>query len=91
MSHSRCHRGRIEVVHFIRQRSGIEMLSAHVVCAEAKFEDLLTKIKNAIWQFAPGLAIRVGRLQDFDPIEWGAYFVYDPGLDEHLKKRGPRF
>ncbi|MBI2923687.1 MAG: hypothetical protein HYY18_21735 [Planctomycetes bacterium] len=83
--------GRIEVVHFIRQKSGIEMLSAHVVCAENKLEDLLAKIKNAIWQFAPGLEIRVGRMEDFDPVEWGPYFVFDAGLDERLKKKGPRF
>ena len=70
--------GRIEVIHFIRKRDGEELVSAHVVCAEDKFEGLMGKIGEAISKFAPALPMKIGPLSDFDDVEFGPYFLYDP-------------
>lgn len=83
--------GRLEIIHFIRMRAGNELISAHVVCAEDKFEGLVEKIREAIGKFAPGLAMKIGPLSDFDAIEFGPYFIYDPGApDGKLPPPAPR-
>ena len=80
--------GRIEAIHFIHYKDGSETVSAHIVLPEAKFGDLLAKIREAIEQFVPAIPLEVGELSDFDEIEFGPYFVHDPEAEAKLRARG---
>jgi hypothetical protein len=80
--------GRIEAMHFIARKEASDLVSAHVVLPEAKYADFLSKIEEAIQQFAPGLKIRSGELSEFDHVEFGPYFIHDPEAEERLRKKG---
>lgn len=79
---------RIEAMHFIAKKDLSDLVVAHVVFPEPKFDDFLAKIAQAIEQFAPGLRLRVGELPEFDAVEFGTYFVHDPEAEERLKRHG---
>lgn len=79
---------RIEAMHFIAKKDLSDLVIAHVVFPESKFDDFLSKIAQAIEQFAPGLRLRIGELPEFDSVEFGTYFVHDPEAEERLKKKG---
>lgn len=80
--------GRIEAMHFIAQAEANDLVTAHVVLPEAKFEAFIAKVEEAIQQFVPGLRLRAGELGEFDAIEFGTYFIHDPEAEERLRKKG---